>query len=314
MDLTVQPLVSVVTPVHNGEKYLAECIESVLAQTYQNWEYLIVNNQSTDRTLAIAHDYSKKEKRIHIYNNDHFLNVLQNHNHAFHLISHESKYCKVVHADDWIFPECLTKMVELAEKHPSIGVVGSYRLDNVKVNCDGIPYTITVISGREICRSIILGARCIFGSPTTTLIRSDAIRSRKFFYNENNFHADKEACFDVLQNYDFSFVHQVLSFTRRHNRTITSSAREFNTSFLGNLIILKKYGSLYLHEEEYKKTLRKWRMKYYRFFIKSFFSKRKKRKEFWNYYKVGLEEIGFPVTPVKLLKALFVHYLIKSFI
>jgi glycosyltransferase involved in cell wall biosynthesis len=48
------PLVSILTPVYNGEKYLAECIRSVLAQTYQNWEYTIVNNCSTDKTLEIA--------------------------------------------------------------------------------------------------------------------------------------------------------------------------------------------------------------------------------------------------------------------
>ena len=46
-----EPLVSVVTPVYNGDKYLADCVESVLKQTYQNWEYVIVNNCSTDRTL-----------------------------------------------------------------------------------------------------------------------------------------------------------------------------------------------------------------------------------------------------------------------
>ena len=46
--------VSVVTPVYNGAEFLAECIESVLAQTYTNWNYTIVNNCSTDETLAIA--------------------------------------------------------------------------------------------------------------------------------------------------------------------------------------------------------------------------------------------------------------------
>jgi len=60
MNFHEPPLVSIVTPVYNGEPYLAECIESVLAQTYPNWEYIIQNNCSTDRTLEIASEYGKK--------------------------------------------------------------------------------------------------------------------------------------------------------------------------------------------------------------------------------------------------------------
>ena len=58
------PLVSVLTPVYNCEKYLRTCIESVLAQTYTNWEYVIVNNCSTDGTLAIAQEYAAADSRI----------------------------------------------------------------------------------------------------------------------------------------------------------------------------------------------------------------------------------------------------------
>ena len=58
----MSPLVSVVTPVYNGETYLAACIESVLSQSYSNWEYVIVNNCSTDRTLDIASDYAARCK------------------------------------------------------------------------------------------------------------------------------------------------------------------------------------------------------------------------------------------------------------
>ncbi|HWG97207.1 MAG TPA: glycosyltransferase, partial [Nitrospira sp.] len=55
------PLVSIVTPVYNGEKYLAECIESILAQTFPRWDYTIVNNCSTDRSLEIAECYAQKD-------------------------------------------------------------------------------------------------------------------------------------------------------------------------------------------------------------------------------------------------------------
>ena len=64
-----QPLVSVLTPVYNGEKFLAECIESVLAQDYQHWEYHIVNNCSTDGTLRIAQSYADKDPRIRVTTN-----------------------------------------------------------------------------------------------------------------------------------------------------------------------------------------------------------------------------------------------------
>src|SRR2546422_5043747 len=134
MSVDSQPLVSVVTPVYNGEKYLAECIESVLAQTYQSWEYIIINNCSTDRSLEIAQSYAEKDARIRIHNNQEFVGREANENIAFRQITPESKYCKMVHADDWLFPECLMKMVELAEANPSVGIVGAYGLHGVRVS------------------------------------------------------------------------------------------------------------------------------------------------------------------------------------
>lgn len=62
-------MISIVLPVYNGEKYLALSIESVLAQTYTDWELIIVNDCSTDSSLAIAEQYAKKDSRIRIINN-----------------------------------------------------------------------------------------------------------------------------------------------------------------------------------------------------------------------------------------------------
>jgi glycosyltransferase involved in cell wall biosynthesis len=68
-------------------------------------------NCSTDRSLEIALNYAKKDGRIRVESNRQFLGVIANHNTAFRLISPDSKYCKVVSADDWLFPECLARMV-----------------------------------------------------------------------------------------------------------------------------------------------------------------------------------------------------------
>src|SRR5436309_574877 len=119
MSLINPPLVSILTPVYNGAEFLGECIESVLRQTYQNYEYIIVNNRSTDGTLAIALAYASRDSRIRVHTNENFVGVIENHNTAFNLMSPQAKYCKVVSADDSIFPNCVERMVELGQDHPS---------------------------------------------------------------------------------------------------------------------------------------------------------------------------------------------------
>lgn len=295
-----QPLVAVLTPVYNGEKYLAECIESVLSQTYSHWEYIIVNNCSTDGTLGIAQAYADRDSRIRVHNNDRFLGVIQNHNHAYRLMPAAGKYCKVLQADDWLFPDCLKKMVAVAEQNPTVGIVGSYRLDDKWVNCDGLSYPSTVIPGRAICRATLNGGPYIFGSPSTHMMRADLIRKYEAVYNENNLHADKEACFELLKESDFGFVHQVLSFTRRENESMSRTfALKYNTHILGDLIILKKYGPTYLGDDEYRRVFGIKLRQYYKF-LGGYIIKRPDRK-FWEYHRTGMKELGCRMDPAALV-------------
>ena len=107
------PLVSVVTPFYNTREFLAECIESVLRQTYTNWEYILVDNCSTDGSSDIAEQYAARfPETIRLIHTASFLSQVRNYNFALSHISHDSKYCKMVQADDWIFPDCLRSMVE----------------------------------------------------------------------------------------------------------------------------------------------------------------------------------------------------------
>jgi glycosyltransferase involved in cell wall biosynthesis len=306
MDVKSQPLVSVLTPVYNGEKYLAECIESILAQTYSNWDYVIVNNCSKDRSLEIAQHYARQDPRIRVHNNPEFLALMPNWNHMMRQLSPGSKYCKVVHADDWLFPECLAEMVKLAEANPSVGLVGAYTLEGNQVTSDGLPYPSTVVPGREICRLALLsggggGDFYPFGTPTSTLIRADLVRCRKTFYNESNMHADTEVCYDLLQDSDFGFVHQVLTYTRLHDESNTSRITKLNTLILGKLITLTTYGPMYLSQAEYKKRLELSLQGYYHFLSQSVF--KRKEKGFWTYHREGLKRLGFPLKWSKLARA-----------
>jgi glycosyltransferase involved in cell wall biosynthesis len=299
-------LVSVLTPVYNGEPYLAECIESVLLQSYTNFEYIIVNNCSTDRTLEIALNYAKKDPRIRVHNSDHFREVIANHNLAFGLISEMAKYCKVVSADDHIFPDCILRMVELAQANPSVAIVGSYQLSGRLVRWQGFEYPHAVISGREIGRQIFLGSNIRYfghGSPTSMMYRADIVRQSEGFYPNSSPHADTSACFKYLHNADFGFVYQVLSYERTHSQTQSSKSAILNRYESASLSDLIQYGSLYLTNEELEKKLKLSIEGYYQFLAANLFKHRD--REFWEYHKSRLQELGVSPTVVDQVKAVF---------
>lgn len=297
-----QPLVSVVTPVYNGDKYLAECIESILSQTYKNLEYVIVNNCSTDHSLEIARKFARNDKRIRIHNNKEFFDLIPNWNHAVNQIASQSKYCKIVHADDWLFPECIERMVKVAELDPNISIVGSYVLKGDTIEGAGLPYPSTIVPGNEICRLTLLKKIYAFGSPTSLLMRSNLIAKQKTFYNENFLHADKEVCFKLLQNSDFGFVHQILSYTRLHDESQTENITKiYYTRKMENLCLLMKYGPMYFNKEEYNLILKQKLRQYYRFLAKNYFGSR--TKSFLKYQRKGLKRMGYSLSTIKLYEA-----------
>jgi glycosyltransferase involved in cell wall biosynthesis len=310
MSKNTQPLVSVVTPVYNGERYLEECVQSVLAQNYQNWEYIILNNCSTDRTPEIADKYAAKDSRIRVFTNLELLPIMKNWNRALSYISPESKYCKIVHADDFLFPECLERMVSLAEAYPTAGIVGSYDLWGNRVVSGGLPYSENFFLGKDICRLTLLNKFYCFWSPSSLLIRSDLIRSRSCFYNEKHLHADDEVCYELLKESDFAFVHQVLTFVRKHEESVTSTvAAPYNIFILSNLDLFLRYGPVFLSPKEYRSHLRFKFFDYYRFLAHSIFQLRE--RDFWKYHNSNLKEMGYSLNVVKLAAVAFREFICR---
>jgi glycosyltransferase involved in cell wall biosynthesis len=288
-----EPLVSVITPVYNGERFLSECLESVRAQTYSNFEHIIVNNCSTDSTLEIAQDYASRDPRIRIHNNNAFVTALENHNIALKLISPESKYVKIVQADDLIFPECIARMVAVALEYPSVGLVSSYRLEGNEVTLDGLTYPSPFLTGAEISRQTLLTDLYVFGSPTSLLMRSDLVRSRPVFYDEASFalEADRAVCYDILKTSDFGFVHQVLTFTRRHDDQLTTVATRLRTYTVGRIRVLDRYGPHYLSEVEYSRRRKELMDPYLRGI--GWMALTQNDDAFWRFHRKALEDFGY---------------------
>jgi glycosyltransferase involved in cell wall biosynthesis len=108
--------VSVLMTAYNREKYIGNAIESVLGQTFQNFELIIVDDSSTDSTVAIAKNYATLDNRISVYVNKFNIGDYNNRNKAVSFAS--GKYLKFVDADDLIYPHTLDLMVSAMEKFP----------------------------------------------------------------------------------------------------------------------------------------------------------------------------------------------------
>lgn len=286
-----RPLVSVITPFYNTGEYLAESIESVLAQSYGDFELVLVNNRSTDDGLKIAEQYAKRDRRIRVITNDTFLGKVANYNHAMGQISPASVYTKIVQADDWLFPQCLASMVSLAEENPRIGIVSSYFFLGSSLWNVGLPYPVRVFSGKEVCKRTLLGGGFFFGNFTTTMVRSEIVRSRAPYFNEATYHEDTESCYEILRDWDFGFVHDILSFTRTDNESLFKSTFDFNPDTIDFLISLHKYGPTYLDTGEYHNRLTEVERKYFAFLGRSAWSRRD--EGFWDYHRNGLKIIGY---------------------
>jgi glycosyltransferase involved in cell wall biosynthesis len=300
VNIVSEPLVSVVTPFHNTAAYLSECIESVLAQNYANFEYILVDNCSTDGSAAIAERYVAKDPRIRLIRRSTLLPQVQNYNRALNEISNASLYCKIVQADDFIFPDCLRRMVQAFEQSESIGLVSAYDLKGGIVRGSGIPYQTAPFAGQDIVRLYLRQGIFPFGSPTTVIYRSSLIRESHSFYQEGLLHEDSEKCIQILENWDFAFVHQVLSFLRVGNESVTSAVRSFEPDTLDRYILVQRYAERFLPQGEASMLKTQVRRDYYNFLAQKWL--RRHEPEFWNYHGTGLKTLDESLDRGLLLK------------
>ena len=129
MDLN-RAVVSIVIPVHNGEKYIKESIDSCLAQTYSNIEILVVDDKSTDSTLEILKGYGEKITVLPVEKQNGLGNVIN-----IGIRASKGKYIARMDADDIMYPDRIEKQVEYLENNPSCVAVGG-QIDIINENSD----------------------------------------------------------------------------------------------------------------------------------------------------------------------------------
>ncbi len=177
MNKSSQPTVSVCIPAYNSEKYIGKTIQSALSQTYQDFELVIVDDCSTDRTLNTIKEY--KDPRIRLIENEKNLGPEKNWNKA--LAEAKGKYIKLLHHDDWLYPYCLERQVAILENtaHKDVVLVSCSRYivdenDNIILK-RGFKSKKGKFPGHQIIKETIRSGTNLIGEPTAVLFRAEIL-------------------------------------------------------------------------------------------------------------------------------------------
>lgn len=294
-----QPLVGIAVPVYNGGKYLRECLESILNQSYTNWICYITDNASTDDSNAIATEFAEKDERFKVFRNQETIIAYKNWNVSLGRFADVPvKYVKFECADDWMFPNCLEDMVALHEKYDNLGVVYGYRMQGTKIDCDGLDiYDGEVFEGKDIILKNLKQGTYIYGDLGSALFRKETIASIApdlHFMNENSIHCDIEMNDDVVLRSKVGFVYKVLMYYRRHEGQILSFAERYNTmlfEFERRIYLMMQQ---FPDDKELPLLYKQWREEYALFLAKC---KRKKQTDIIEWHEKYLER---PITKQEL--------------
>lgn len=125
----MKPLVSIIMPCYNAERYIAQSIESVMAQTYQNWELLITDDGSTDRSVEIVSEYCKKDGRINLLVNEH-KGISETRNAS--IARAKGRFVAFLDSDDIWYPEKLERQVNYMLENDLAFTYSSYEIIDYK--------------------------------------------------------------------------------------------------------------------------------------------------------------------------------------
>lgn len=212
------PKISVVMPAYNAEKYIGEAIDSILNQTFTDFEFIIINDGSTDRTKEIILEYD--DSRIVLLENEKNSGIVVTLNKG--LDAAKGEYIARMDADDIAVPERLKIQVEYMDKHLEVGVLGA----GIRIFGDDIePYDRVFTTNPEQLKSELIFNSCV--AHPTVMIRKAVLDSEHFRYDKNYAGAeDYVLWWGLSQKAKIATVPDILHHYRIHRNQITQDKSE----------------------------------------------------------------------------------------
>jgi glycosyltransferase involved in cell wall biosynthesis len=258
-------------PTYNCSRYLPEAIESVLRQSYSDFEFIIIDDCSTDNSVELIGKYVEKDKRITLRVNER--NVGQAKNLNLCLNHAKGDYIKFVFSDDVLVSDkSLEKLVSVLDKDHKVALVTTarYLIDeksNILKMLSEYEETITC-SGTDIIKECLLEQKNKIGEPTAVLFRRKyAVRGFNEKYNQN---VDWEMWLHILEQGKFAYIHEPLCSFRTHPNQQTKLNVKKQVHLIEPFYLLQDYGKKpYINFSVAKRT--------YIEYVPAF--------EIWKYYK-----------------------------
>lgn len=256
------PLVSIISPAYNHEKYISACIESVLAQTYGNWEMIIVDDGSTDGTYRIASEYEKSDPRIHSFTQENVGIFRLGETYNFALSRCQGKYVAILECDDVWLPDKLSVQVAELENHPECVLCWS----QAYLSSNDLSYNYFIAPRNTGDLNLfynkpagIFLKKFIYDTlipALTIVIRKDALVEIGGFIQVFNLPlVDYPTTLELLMRGEFAFIDQPLGSWRIYPNQVTKTYTVQMTSGYYQLIksVMTRYPKVF---EEHKITLR----------------------------------------------------------
>lgn len=216
----MKPEISVIMSVYNGEVYLEEAIESVINQTYKNWELIVINDCSTDKTAEILSDFAEKDERVKVHTNEVNLKLPTSLNKAISLSS--GKYIARMDSDDICLPDRLEKQYKFMEENQDVSL-SSCRFMTVK---NGV-YASGGAGGR--CDNEALRAMLLVANPILhpgVIAKAEVMK--KFKYDATHTCTEDLELWTrmAMENEKMEILPDCLLIYRLHDKQITSTTLE----------------------------------------------------------------------------------------
>lgn len=236
------PCVSVCIPVWNGEDYVAMAIESVLQQSYINYEIIIVDNASTDETVKIVEAYMQLYPQIRLQINKENIGLVSNFNACLQLA--QGKYIKFLCVDDLLAKNCLETMVRVLDEDESVVLVvgGRSIIDSFgsQISSQRYSKSAQLIDGYKVINRCYFGTNYI-GEPSAVMFRKRVLN--RVFDKTLNHLMDLEMWFYILEQGRMASLPDLLSSIRRHKNQMTFQSLKTGALIRDNLMLATNYGN-----------------------------------------------------------------------